>query len=119
MYHSLAIQVERQLTAQRIGQDRAARAQRMPNADFIPDIWVIDGEVGNDQLSDQKVLKHVGMNGAAAPFRIGATWPQPGRLDCWLQVVPIDPIEVDIIAVRPRLAPEGHYKKGGSSCHVE
>src|SRR5205814_6164991 len=47
--HALPRDVKRKPVAERIGEDRAARAQRMPHADFVPDIGIAQGQVGDDK----------------------------------------------------------------------
>jgi hypothetical protein len=87
--------------------------------DFIPDVRIVDGEVRNDHLGHQEILKHVGVDRAAALFRVGAMRPQPRLFDRRLQVVLVDPVEVDVLAVRPWFPPERHDDKCGPLGHVD
>ncbi len=91
----------------------------MSDPDFIPDVRIVDGEVRDDHLGHQQILKHVGVDGAAALFRVGAMRPQARLFDRRLQVVLIDQVEVDLLAVRPGLLPERHDDKCGPLGHVD
>ena len=51
---------------ERIGEDRAAGAQRVPHADFVPDVGIVQGQVGDDKLGKEQILEHVEVDRAAA-----------------------------------------------------
>src|SRR5260370_21830574 len=77
--HALPCDVKRQPVAECIGEDRAARAQRVPRADFVPDIGIVQGQAGDDKLGKEQILEHVEVGRPAAAFGAGAVRNQTGR----------------------------------------
>ena len=109
--HALAGDIERQTVAQRVSQHRAARPERVPHADFIPDIRIVDRQVGDDEFGQQKVLEHVGVDRPAPPVRVGAMGSKAGVLHRRLEKLLIDRVKIDVLAVGACLGAEGHDDK--------
>ena len=53
-------------------QHHAARAQRMAHTQLVPDVGIVEGEVGHHEVGDQQFLEHVGANVAGALFFVSA-----------------------------------------------
>src|SRR5262245_1667877 len=64
--------VERQAVAQGVGEYRAGRTQCVPHTDFVPDVWIVQCQVGYDKLGKEEVLEHVEMNRAALAVGVSA-----------------------------------------------
>ena len=93
-------------------QDHAARPQRMAHPQFIPDIGVVQGEIGHHQVGHQQLLEHVGADVAGALLLVGAEHLEARRLERRADVFAIDAVEVDRLAVVPWLGTEGHGDEG-------
>ena len=87
----------------------------MPHADFVPDIGIVQGQIGDNELGEQQILKHVGVDRAAAAVGVGAVRHQPGRRNCRREEVFVDGIEVDRGAVRRLLLAKRHDDESAAS----
>jgi hypothetical protein len=105
---AVGVDVEWLVRPRSLHEDDAARAQRMPHAQLVPDIGVVERQVGNHQVGDQQFLEHVGPDIAGAGFFVSAEDLEAGRLERRPNVLRVDAIEVDQLTIVPRLAAERH-----------
>ena len=116
--HALPCDVKGQPVAERIGEDRTARAQRVPHADFVPDIGIVQCQIGDDKLGEKQILEHVEVDRAAPAVGVRAVRHQPGRHDCRRKEVPVEGVKVDRGPVRRLLLAKRHDdERTASGCH--
>ena len=84
----------------------------MAHAQFVPDIGVVDGEIGNHQIGDQQLLEHVGANIAGACLLVGTKRIEARHLQCRRDVLLEDPVEIDRLAIRAGFGAERHHHEG-------
>ena len=90
----------------------------MPDADFVPDIGIVQGQIGDDKLGEKQILEHVEVDRAAAPVGVRAVWHQTGRGDCRRKEGLVNGVEVDRGPVGPCLLAKRHDDEGtASGCH--
>lgn len=80
----------------------------MAYAELVPDVGVVQRQVGHDEVGQQQFLEHVGANVTGTLFFVSADHLQPSRLQRRLDVLRIDAVEVDKPARGIRLGAEGH-----------
>src|SRR5882724_12344601 len=54
--------IERHIIAPASDADYTARSERMAHAELVPDVWVIDGQIRDDQIGHKQLLEHVRAN---------------------------------------------------------
>ena len=90
-------------------QHHAARPQCMAHAQFVPDIGVGRGQVGQHQIGSQQFLEHVDPNVTGALLLIGPEHLEAGVQQGRPQQVGQHPVEADrALAVRSGFGTEGH-----------
>ena len=109
--HALTGDVKRKAVSQRICEHGSARPQRVPHADFVPHIWIVQRQVGHDELGQQQLLEHVDMDRAAPALGIGPVGLEPGSLNGRRKQLRINRVEIDFGAVRGLLSPNGMMTK--------
>src|SRR5262249_43469355 len=102
--------------------DDAASAQGVAHPELVPDVGILDGQVGDDQVGDEKLLEHVGDDVAGPELLVGPEGLEAGGLERGLDVFRVHAIEVDELRLgvsvldgrifRPGLGPEGHRDEG-------
>src|SRR5262245_50644267 len=80
----------------------------MADAQLVPDVRILDSEVGNNEVGDQQFLKHVREDVARTRFLVRAKYRESRAFDSRLDEVVEDAVEVDGLPVRSRLRPERH-----------
>src|SRR4051812_22904234 len=84
----------------------AAGAQCMSNAEFVPDVGVVDGKLRDNQVSKKQLLEHVGPNVPGADFFVSARHGKADAAECGPDQVAVNGIEVDAV-----FRPEWHRHK--------
>lgn len=84
----------------------------MTHARLIPHLRTVQGQVGDDQVGKQQLLEHVAADVAGALVFVSPENHHARRLECWPNVLGIDAVEVDRLAIVPRFAAEGHGNEG-------
>ena len=115
--HPLSGDIEGQAIAHRIGQDCAGAAQRVPNADLVPDIGVVEGQVSDDELGQKQVLEHVSMDRAPSAVGIGAVRHEARSADRGRQQILEYGVTIDLDAVRALLLAERHDDERATDRH--
>ncbi|TLD44282.1 MAG: hypothetical protein FAZ92_03471 [Accumulibacter sp.] len=109
---AVGVDVEGLVRSWPLHQHHAACAQGMPHAEFVPDVRVVEGEIGDDEVGDQQLLEHVGADVAGTLLLVSAKHLHPRRLERRPDVFGVDAIEIDQLAIGPGLAAEGHGYEG-------
>jgi hypothetical protein len=82
------------------------------NAELVPDVGVVDREIGDHKIGEHQLLKHVGADIARPQLLIGAegfqACPDQGGLDEALE----HRVEIDRLAIPARLGAKGHHHEG-------
>jgi len=82
------------------------------HAKFIPDIEIVQGEIGDYEVRDQKFLKHVRANLTCTALLVRTKDFQARDLKCRFNQFGIDSIEVDLNPLAVFLRTKRHHDKG-------
>ena len=109
---AIGVDVEGLRRPRPLHQHHTTGAQRVAHAKLIPDIGVVEREIGDHQVGDQQLLEHVGADVSGALLLVGAEHLEAGMLERRADQLGVDAIEVDRHTVMPGLDAEGHGDEG-------
>ena len=90
----------------------------MPDAKLVPDVRILNRQVGDHQVGNEQLLKHVCDDVARTDLLVCAERLQPGRLQRRTDVLVVHAIEIDWFTVRAGLATKRHrYERMRSRRH--
>ena len=109
---AVGVDVEGARRPRPLHQHDTARTQGVAHAEFVPDVGVVQRQVGQHQVGGQQLLEHVAADVAGALFLVGAEDAAAGVLQRRFQQLGEDAVEVDRRAVGAGLGAEGHGDEG-------
>src|SRR5205807_1325714 len=78
----------------------------MAHPELVPNIWIVDGQVSDDQVGKQQLLKHIRTDIPRAHLLVRAEDFEADAFQCRL-----DEIRIDLIKINPFLVTERHGYK--------
>ncbi len=100
--------VEGQAAILRAHQHRGLRPQRVAHAQFVIDIGIENGEVGDRVIAEREPFEHRLVDHAGVQFLIGAHHFEADGADRRIYDLLVDHIEIDLAPRHVRFAAEGH-----------
>src|SRR4029434_4116066 len=104
--------VERHVIAPAPDTDYTARSERMAHAELVPDVWVIDGQIRDDQISHKQLLEHVGADIPRAHLLVRAENFKPRPFKRRLDEIIVNPVKIGLLFG----AVGHHYER--MVCHI-
>jgi hypothetical protein len=109
---AVGVDVEGAGVARALHQHHAACAQRVAHTELVPDVGVVQRQVGHHEVGGQQLLEHVGADVAGPLFFVSAEDLKTGVFQRGFDELAVDAVEVDGLAVGPGLGAEGHGHEG-------